>query len=66
MTEKKRKEMKCILCGMNIEYSARAVHDHFIDHHEDIQTGMAEYIIALQKKIEEIVSNIEKSHGPNG
>ena len=33
---------------------------------EDIQTGMAEYIIALQKKIEEIESNIEKSHGPNG
>ena len=57
--------MKCILCGMNFEYSARAVHDHFIDHHEDIQTGMAEYIIALQKKIEEIESNIEKSHGPN-
>ena len=51
---------------MNIEYSARNVHDHFIDHHEDIQTGMAEYIIALQKKIEEIESNIEKSHGPNG
>jgi Mg2+ and Co2+ transporter CorA len=58
--------MKCILCGMKIEYSARAVHDHFIDHHEDIQTGMAEYIIALQKKIEEIESNLEKSHGPNG
>jgi hypothetical protein len=63
MTEK---EMKCILCGMNFEDSARAVHDHFIDHHEDIQTGMAEYIIALQKRLEKIKRNIEKSHGPMG
>lgn len=51
---------------MNFEDSARAVHDHFIDHHEDIQTGMAEYIIALQKRLEGIERNIEKSHGPMG
>jgi hypothetical protein len=51
---------------MNFEDSARAVHDHFIDHHEDIQIGMAEYIVALQKRLEEIERNIEKSHGPMG
>jgi hypothetical protein len=58
--------MKCILCGMNFDDSVRAVHDHFIDHHEDIQTGTAQYIIALQKRLEGIERNIEKSHGPMG
>ena len=58
--------MKCILCSKYVEDSARAVNDHFIDHHEDIQTGLAEYIIALQKRLEEIEHHIEKSHGPMG
>jgi hypothetical protein len=31
---------------MNFEDPAMAVHDHFVDHHEDVQTGMVEYLIA--------------------
>jgi hypothetical protein len=55
--------MKCILCGMNFEYSARTVHDPFIDHHEDKQTGMTEYIIALHKKMEDLEHRMQQFHG---
>jgi hypothetical protein len=48
---------------MNFEYSARTAHDHFIDHHEDKQTGMTEYIIALHKKMEDLEHRMQQFHG---
>ena len=55
--------MKCIMCGMSFEDTARAAHDHFIDHHQDIQTGLTEYIIALHKKMEDLENKVQQHHG---
>jgi hypothetical protein len=49
--------------SLNFEYSARTVHDHFIDHLEDNQTGMTEYIIALHKKMEDLERGMQQFHG---
>lgn len=56
--------MKCILCNKIFEDTTRAIHDHFIDHHQDVQAGMAEYIIALQRKVEELERRMQQYHGP--
>jgi hypothetical protein len=51
------------MCGMSFEDTARAAHDHFIDHHQDIQTGLTEYIIALHKKMEDLENKVQQHHG---
>jgi hypothetical protein len=55
--------MKCLICEETVE------EEHFSSHVNTKHDGTIspwKYIIAIQKRIELIEHNLEKSHGPMG
>ena len=55
--------MKCLICDEDV------FEENFLAHVNTKHIGTADswkYIIAIQKKLEEMQSNIEMSHGPKG
>ena len=54
----KKRDMKCAICEKDLSES------DLIGHIKLEHGGNPEYLVVLQKRIEKLESNVEKSHGP--
>jgi hypothetical protein len=55
--------MKCLICSEDIEDMDFKTH---VNDKHDGRNNPWKYIMILQKRIEDIQHNVEKSHGPMG
>ncbi len=60
---KGEKEMKCLICDKDI---AEKDFPMLVNTKHDGRANPWKYIMTIQKRLEEIEQNIEKSHGPIG
>jgi hypothetical protein len=56
-----RKEMKCLICDEDL--ADRDFSTHIVTKHDGHHNPW-KYIMIIQKRLERIEHNIEKSHGP--